>query len=54
VSSADGVLIFDPDGRHAGEIPLPGAVNFAFGGPTRDVLYITSDDAVWAAHPKGA
>ena len=53
-SSADGILIFDPDGRQAGEIPLPGAVNFTFGGRDGDVLYVTADDAVWAAHPKGA
>lgn len=52
VSCADGVLIFDPDGAQAGVIPLPGAVNFAFGPD--DVLYVTSDDAIWAAYPKGA
>jgi gluconolactonase len=51
VSSADGVLIFDPDGIKTGEVPLPGAVNFTFGGPDGDVLYITTDDAIWAAHP---
>ena len=28
---------------------LPGAVNFAFGGPDRNVLFITTDTAVWAA-----
>jgi hypothetical protein len=28
---------------------LPGAVNFTFGGPQANVLYITSDDAVWVA-----
>jgi gluconolactonase len=53
VSSADGILIFEPDGTQAGEIPLPGAVNFTFGGPERDVLYITADDAIWAAHSNG-
>jgi len=31
--------------------PLPdGAVNFTFGGPERNVLLITADDAIWAAH----
>jgi gluconolactonase len=48
-SCADGVAIFSPDGRPMGEIALPGAVNFTFGGPRRDVLYITADDAIWAA-----
>jgi gluconolactonase len=56
VSSVDGVLVFDPSGAQVGEIPLPGAVNFTFGGRGRSVLFITSDTAVWAAylHPKGA
>lgn len=56
VSSTDGVLIFDPDGAPVGEIQLPGAVNFTFGGPARDVLYITRDESIWAAHvlAKGA
>jgi gluconolactonase len=48
-SCADGVAIFSPDGGQVGEIALPGAVNFVFGGPGRDVLFITADDAVWAA-----
>jgi len=54
VSSSGGVLVFAPDGRLVGEIDLPGAVNFAFGPP--GLLYITTDDAVWAAvlDPKGA
>jgi gluconolactonase len=50
VSCADGVAIVAPDGAQVGEIALPGAVNFAFGGPRRDVLYVTADDAIWAAH----
>jgi len=50
VSSADGVLVYDSDGAPLGEIELPGAVNFTFGGPARNVLYITRDDSVWAAH----
>jgi gluconolactonase len=56
VSSAGGVLVFDPDGAPVGEIELPGAVNFTFGGSDGDVLYITRDDSVWAAHvlAKGA
>ena len=49
VSSASGVQVFAPDGDPLGEIALPGAVNFCFGGPERDVLFITADTAVWAA-----
>jgi gluconolactonase len=47
-SSTTGVQIFDPRGELVDEIDLPGAVNFTFGGPDRDVLYVTTDDAVWA------
>jgi gluconolactonase len=52
-SSFSGVQIFSPDGRRVEEIPLPGAVNFAFGGST---LFITTDNAIWAAElgAKGA
>ncbi len=50
VSSARGVQIFEPDGTPAGDIPVPGgAVNFTFGGPDRNVLFITTDTAIWAA-----
>jgi gluconolactonase len=48
-SSFSGVQVFEPDGRRVGEIPVPGAVNFAFGGPERDHLFITADTAVWVA-----
>jgi gluconolactonase len=48
-SSFGGVQVFAPDGELIGEISLPGAVNFTFGGPERNVLFITTDDAVWAA-----
>ena len=48
-SSFRGVQVFDPDGDLIGEINLPGAVNFAFGGTGRNVLFITTDTAVWAA-----
>jgi gluconolactonase len=47
-SSFAGVQVFDPAGDLLGEIRLPGAVNFTFGGPGRDLLFITTDDAVWA------
>jgi gluconolactonase len=47
-SSASGVEVFAPDGSRAGHIPLPGAVNFAFGAD-EDVLYITDDRGICAA-----
>jgi gluconolactonase len=47
-TSAGGIQVFDPCGDPIEEIELPGAVNFTFGGPDHDVLYVTSDDAVWA------
>jgi sugar lactone lactonase YvrE len=46
VSSHDGVEILTPDGRRIGQIELPGAVNFCF---ARNVLFITTDTAIWAA-----
>jgi len=49
VSSFSGVQVFTPEGARLGQIELPGAVNFAFGGPAGNVLYITTDTAVWAA-----
>jgi gluconolactonase len=48
-SSFSGVQVFDPDGELLGEIRVPGAVNFCFGGPERALLLITTDSAVWAA-----
>jgi gluconolactonase len=48
-SSFSGVHVFDPGGERLYEIELPGAVNFTFGGPGRDVLFITADTAIWAA-----
>jgi gluconolactonase len=55
-SYARGVQVLDPSGQLLGDIRLPGAVNFAFGGPTRNVLYITAETAIWAAvvETKGA
>jgi gluconolactonase len=55
-TAADGVQVRDSAGGRLAEIPLPGAVNHAFGGPGRDVLFITTDTAVWAAvlHARGA
>jgi gluconolactonase len=56
VSSPRGVQILDSRGEPLGEIELPGAVNFSFGGLGRNVLYITADTAIWAAvlNAKGA
>jgi gluconolactonase len=50
VSSASGVQVLTPGGEPLGEIRVPGAVNFAWGGPGRNVLYVTDDAAIWAAH----
>ena len=49
VSSSAGVLVYRPDGELIGEISLPGTVNFTFGGPAGNVLFITTDTAIWAA-----
>jgi gluconolactonase len=48
-SSPAGVDVFSPEGDRVGGIDLPGAVNFTFGGPEGNVLYITADTAIWAA-----
>ncbi len=48
-SFTGGIQILAPSGDVVGEIHLPGAVNFTFGGPERNVLYITVDTAIWAA-----
>ena len=51
VSCERGVHVLDPSGALIGEIAVPGgAVNFTFGGHHRSVLFITADDAIWAAH----
>ncbi len=49
VSASSGVQIFNPTGERIGEIRVPGAVNFTFGGPGNNILYITADTTVWAA-----
>jgi gluconolactonase len=48
-SCFDGVQVFSPAGELIGEIKLPGAVNFTFGGTRRNVLLITTDTGIWAA-----
>ena len=49
VSSDAGVLVLSPEGDLLGRIDTPGCVNFTFGGPDRNLLFITTDTAVWAA-----
>lgn len=44
-----GVRVLAPTGEQLDLIDLPGAVNFTFGGPERNVLFITTDTAVHAA-----
>jgi gluconolactonase len=55
-SAFSGVQVFDRLGEQIDEIELAGAVNFAFGGRERDVLFVTTDTAVWAVRldAKGA
>ena len=48
-SSLSGVQVFSPAGDPVGLIRVPGAVNFTFGGPGGEVLFITTDTAIWAA-----
>jgi len=48
-SSPSGVQVFSPAGDLIGQISVPGAVNFTFGGPGDAVLFITTDTAIWAA-----
>ena len=49
VSSFSGVQVLEPNGRWLGEIPAPGAVNFCFGGLDHNLLFITTDSAIWVA-----
>jgi gluconolactonase len=48
-SAFSGVQVFNPAGDLIGQIHLPDAVNFTFGGPAGNVLFITTDTAIWAA-----
>ena len=48
-SAFSGVQVFSPRGDELGEIGLPGAVNFTFGGADGSTLFITTDTAIWAA-----
>jgi gluconolactonase len=47
---ADGIQVLDPDGALIHTIELPGAVNFCFGGRDSNVLFITADTGIYAAH----
>ena len=40
--------MFSPSGEPIGEIELPGAVNFTFGGADGNVLFVTADTAIRA------
>jgi len=55
-SAPGGIQVLAPWGQLLAEIPVPGAVNFTFGGRERNVLFITADTAIWAAmlNTKGA
>jgi gluconolactonase len=49
VSSPSGVQVLSPTGERLAEIAVPSAVNFCFGGPDADLLFITTDTAIHAA-----
>jgi gluconolactonase len=48
-SSASGVQVFAPDGDHLGELPAPGATNFAFGGRRNEALFILCNGQILQA-----
>jgi gluconolactonase len=48
VSSKDRILVLTPEGTLLGEVLVPGAVNFTFGGADGNVLFVTADTAVFA------
>jgi gluconolactonase len=47
-SAAGGIQVRSAAGELIGEIALPGAVNFTWGGARRDVLFVTADTAILA------
>lgn len=49
VSSFSGVQVYNPSGDLLGEIMVPNAVNFIFGGADNNILFITNDTSIWAA-----
>src|SRR3954447_26676881 len=50
-SCATGIQVRDEHGALLELIPLPGAVNFCFGGPDGTVLFVTDDTGIWLVHP---
>lgn len=48
-SSSKGVQVLNPLGNLIGEIVLAGTTNFVFGGSHRNILFIETDNAIWAA-----
>lgn len=48
-SGFSGVQVCNLGGDLIGEIHLPGAVNFTFGGAGRRLLFIITDTAIWGA-----
>jgi len=51
VSCATGVQVLDRYGALLDHIPVAGAVNFCFGGPTGDTLLVTDDCGVRSVQP---
>jgi gluconolactonase len=49
-SFSGGVEVLSPYGSPLGAIRVPGAVNFCFGGRDKNVLFVTTDTAIHAAH----
>ena len=53
VAADDGARCYDPEGALLGTLRLPDAVsNLAFGGPKRNVLFLTATWAVYAIRLK--
>jgi gluconolactonase len=49
VAAHDGLHCFDPDGTLLGKLRLPEVVsNLTFGGPKRNVLFVTASTSVYA------
>jgi len=49
VAAHDGLHCFDPDGTLLGKLRLPEIVsNLTFGGPKRNVLFVTASTSVYA------
>ena len=48
-TSPPGVYVISPDGKLLGRIPIPEDVitNLAFGGPRRNILYVTAGKSIF-------